>query len=277
MKFAERLDKETILVTDGELKYVQFDSLLNYKSRLVHCFTTRIGGVSEGECSSLNLGFNKNDTRENVVENFRRLCKALGLNCESMVFSNQVHGNNIKIVTTKDRDKGFNKESDILGYDGLVTVDRGVTLVTFYADCVPVLLYEKNGKAAACVHSGWRSTLSCITSETVLVFQKDLGISPKDLVCVIGPCLGKCCFEVGRSVYDRFITKFRGNYYAPLENGKWIIDLREIIKTTAITAGVPEGSIHTSSICTKCRNDLFFSYRGDCRKTGSLAALMHLK
>jgi YfiH family protein len=277
MKFTERLDKETILVTDGELKYVQFDSLLDYKNRLVHCFTTRIGGVSEGECNSLNLGFSNNDTRENVVENFRRLCGALGLGCESMVFSNQVHGNKIKIVTIEDMGKGFNKESDIWGYDGLVTVEHGVTLVTFYADCVPVLLYEKSGKAAACVHSGWRSTFSCITSEAILVLQESLGIGPKDLVCVIGPCLGKCCFEVGRDVYYKFITRFHGDYYTALENGKWIIDLREIIKTTAITAGVPESSIHTSSVCTKCRNDLFFSYRGDCKKTGSLAALMHLK
>ncbi len=278
MKKTERLDKEALLVTDGELKYIQFDSLLQFREKLQHCFTTRIGGVSTGECSSLNLGFNRKDSRENVEENFRRLCSSLDVDCGSMIFSNQVHDNKIGIVTKNDMGKGFDRTSDIKGVDGLATGERGVTLVTFYADCVPVLLYEKNGRAMASVHSGWRSTLKGITSEAVRALKDNFDTEPENLICVIGPSLGKCCFEVDEDVYEEFAARFcNDKYYQPMEHGKWKIGLREIIKDTAQKAGIPEENIYTVSICTKCRNDLFFSYRGDCRKTGSLAVLMQLK
>lgn len=278
MKTIERLDKETLLITDGELKYIQFESLLAYESSLTHCFTTRLGGVSSGECSSLNLGFNRKDTQENVVENFQRICKAFNIDSGSMVFSNQIHDNKIKIVTASDKGKGYKTQSDIIGYDGLATCEKGVTLVTFYADCVPVLLYDKNGKVAASVHSGWKSTLKSIALEAVNTLKEGFNVNKKDLTCVIGPSIGRCCFEVDTDVYNEFAARWpEERYYTSLGNGKWKIDLRDIIKTTLITAGVLESNIHTSSVCTKCRKDLFFSYRGDSGKTGSLAAFMHLK
>ena len=278
MKTVERLDEETLLITDGELKYIQFNSLLNYESRLTHCFTTRIGGVSSGECSTLNLGFNRKDTRENVKENFEILCNALGLDSSSMIFSNQIHDNKVKIVAIDDKGKGFKRESDIIGFDGLATAEKGITLVTFYADCVPVLIYDKSGKAVASVHSGWRSTLKSISAKAVLTLQEGFKAESRDLVCVIGPSIGKCCFEVDTDVYNEFAALWsEDRYYTSIGAGKWKIDLREIIKTTLINAGVPEQNIHASSVCTKCCKDLFFSYRGDKGKTGSLAALMHLK
>ena len=278
MKTVEQLDKETLLITDRELKYIQFTSLLNYEDRLTHCFTTRIGGVSSGECNTLNLGFNRKDTRENVKENFEKLCNALELDSSSMVFSNQVHDNKIRIVAMKDKGKGYTRESDIIGYDGLATAEKGITLVTFYADCVPVLLYDKKGRAAASVHSGWKSTLKSIAEQAVNTLKDGFEVDGRDLICVIGPSIGKCCFEVDADVYEEFAVLWPDEkYFTTTGTGKWKIDLREIIKDTLVRAGVPEENIHTSTVCTKCRRDLFFSYRGDNGKTGSLAALMHLK
>lgn len=276
MKTIEKLDSETLLVTDGKLKYVQFESLLKYEDRLTHCFSTRIGGVSTGECSSLNLGYKRNDIPENVSENFKIICRALDIDTESLVFSNQVHDNRVRFI--KAGSSSPESDNSDRGFDGLATTEKGITLVTFYADCVPVLLYEKSGKAAAGVHSGWRSTLKGIVREAVEVLKNDAGIIPSELVCVIGPCIGECCFEVDTDVYKQFIAVYpEEKHYTNLNNGKWKIDLRGIIKQDAIAAGIMEDDIHLSSVCTKCRKDLFYSFRGDNGKTGSLAAFMRLK
>lgn len=126
----------------NDLIYIQFQNLKEYEHMLTHCFTTRLGGVSQGEFSSLNLSFNKNDIRENVCENYRRLTEAIGVDYNKVVLSNQVHDKKIKIVSEADAGKGLTVESDIVGFDGLSTNQPGIPLVTFYADCVPVLFFD---------------------------------------------------------------------------------------------------------------------------------------
>lgn len=278
MKAIEKIGNEAILVTDGELKYIEFECLNEYREILTHCMSTRIGGVSEGGCSSLNLGFNRKDSRENVLENYNLLCKAVGFDAQSLVLTNQVHETIIRVVDGNDKGKGFSKASDLIGVDGLMTITPGVTMVTFYADCVPVFLFEPGIKAAALLHSGWRGTLKNITSEAVTSMAKLPGFRAERLVAVIGPSIGSCCFEVGEDVYRLFSEKYNDNaYYKPSKDGKWLIDLQGIIEAELISKCLLNKNIHNSGICTKCRKDLFFSYRGDKGETGSLAAFMQLK
>lgn len=278
MKTREKIGNGTLLVTDGKLKYIEFECLNEYNDRLVHCMSTRIGGVSEGECGSLNLGFNRKDKRENVIRNFQLLCESVGFEENSLVLTNQVHNDIVRKVDIKDLGKGYLRESDIIGVDGLMTQENGVTMVTFHADCVPVFLYEPGIHAAALLHSGWRGTLKGITGEALKKMAQLPGFCYDRLVAVIGPSIAGCCFEVGEEVYQLFFSKY-GNerFYRQLPDGKHKIDLPEILRSDLLKFGLEDRNIHISGICTKCRKDLFFSYRGDAGRTGSLAAFMQLK
>ncbi len=260
------------------VEYIRLNNLDKYSDILIHGFTTRRGGVSEGEYKSLNMAFNKNDNRENVEENYRRIAEVLGIDTRNMVLSNQVHDNKIRVVHESDRGKGIYKKSDIIGIDGLMTNIADVALVTFYADCVPVFLFDPVKKVISLVHSGWRSTLKEISKEAVLKMREVYGCEPSDIEAAVGPSIGQCCFEVGEDVYLQFISAFKwcGEYCKKLEE-KWFIDLPGIIRRTLESEGLKENKIVLSGICTKCNKDIFFSHRGDNGKTGTLSAIMQLK
>lgn len=277
LKTIETIGNNTRIVSDGDLKYIQFECFDKYEGHMIHCMSTRLGGVSQGDCSSLNLGFNRKDDRRNVKTNFHIICESIGVDCESLVFSNQVHDDKVKIVNEKDKGKGFSKVGDIIGYDGLVTNTPGVTLVTFYADCVPILLYEQSKNVAALVHSGWRSTLKGIGAKAVSIMVDEFLCPPEGIVSAIGPSICKCCFEVDNDVYMQFLERY-GNqlFYQNIGKGKWKIDLQGIIENTLLGCGLLKDNIFQSNICTRCRKDIFFSHRGDSGRTGSLAAFMQL-
>lgn len=265
-------------VHENGIEYIQFNNLKKYSDMLIHCFTTRHGGVSEGEYKSLNMAFNKSDKRENVEENYKRIAGALGIKTENMVLSNQIHENKIRIVTDSDRGKGIHKKSDIIGFDGLMTNSTEVALVTFYADCVPVFLFDPVKRVISLVHSGWRSTLKEISKEAVIKMKEVFSCDPCDIEVAIGPSIGQCCFEVGEEVYMEFISTFEwcGGFCKKVGE-KWFIDLPPIIKRTLEMEGIRDSKITIGGICTKCNNDIFFSHRGDNGKTGTLAAIMQLK
>lgn len=267
-----------ILNKKEDLLYIEFKSLKKYDNILTHCFTTRLGGVSEGECSSLNLSFNRNDSKENVLENYRIIADAIGVDFNKMVLSNQIHDNKIRIVNAEDAGKGLVRESDIIGYDGLSTNIPGIPIVTFYADCVPVLFLDPVKKAITAVHSGWKSTVKNISYEALMLMKNTYNSNFNDIQAVIGPSICNDCFEVDIDVYNCFIEKFSWcKKYTDYRNGKYYIDLQSIIRQVILDTGVPDKNIIISGVCTKCNNDVFFSFRGDDRKTGSLAAIMMLK
>lgn len=278
MKKYEHIGNGATLVSDGDLKYVQFDCFEKYSDCLIHCMSTRAGGVSTGECFSLNLGYNRNDAGENVSENFRRICDTVGIDCRSLVFSNQIHDTRIRIVSEDDKGKGFCRESDIIGYDGLVTDRRGVTLVTFYADCVPLFFYESEKKVAALVHSGWKGTLENIAGEAVKKMAADFYCRKDKIIAAIGPSINKCCFEVGSDVHERFAHKYNdAGFFQYIGDDKCKLDLQGIISAELVKSGLLPENINRSGICTKCNSSLFFSHRGDSGRTGSLAAFMQLR
>jgi len=258
--------------------FLQFENLKKYDNILKHCFSTRKGGVSTGVYQSLNLSLNRNDKRENVIENYKLLTGALGIDFENLVLSNQIHDNKVKVVEEKDRGKGIICDSDIIGYDGLVTNKRGVALVTFYADCVPIFFFDPKEKVAAVSHSGWKSTLKGIARETIQIIINEFSSKPEDIEVVVGPSIMKCCFEVGNEVYEEFSKKYENiDLFAyRISNEKWKLDLHGMIKYDILSEGILEDNILLSGVCTKCNNDIFFSHRGDNGKTGTLAAIMQI-
>ncbi len=268
---------EYVVASNG-VEYIRFKNLAQYSDSIVHGFTTRRGGVSGGECSSLNLGFKREDLRENVMENFMLVSEALGIDYRHMVFSDQVHGNVVKCVGERERGNGITGENTIGQCDGLMTNEARVALVTFYADCVPVFFYDPVKNAAALAHSGWRGTVKQIARAAVREMAAHFDVKAGDLEAALGPCIGQCCFEVGREVYDEFVSRMDWSEKYCLRSGdeKWNIDLAGIIKETLARAGVKEEKIVTANVCTSCRRDLFFSHRAEKGRTGSMAAIIQI-
>ncbi|MCD7905560.1 MAG: peptidoglycan editing factor PgeF [Clostridiales bacterium] len=260
------------------LEYFVFENL-EATGLVNHCFSTRIGGVSEEELSSLNLRF-KYDKRENVVENYRRLCSAIGSDYRNTVFSHQTHKDELYDVKPSDRGKGLIREREIHDKDGLVTDVPEIVLVTFHADCTPLYFLDPIKKVIALSHSGWRGTAMAIGAETVYKMEKDYGCERKNILCGIGPCIGSCCYQVDDAVRDVFREKFDfwKEFFKPdKEEGKYLFDLEGINKRILKEAGIRSENIETAELCTKCNSNLFYSHRVMGDKRGSMAALMELR
>lgn len=244
-----------------------------------HCFTTRLGGVSKGIYESLNTSVIKEDPMENVRRNLDLVCGANGIDYTRLVFSDQVHGDNIKAVTEADLGKGLTVPSDIVDVDGLMTNVPGIPLITFYADCVPLFFLDTKNRAVAVSHSGWKGTVLKIGVKTVKQMGKAYGTKPGDCLVGIGPSIGPECFEVGPEVVEEFRNAFDNwaEFTEPFGAGKFKIDLWKANKLMLMKLGIPEENISVSGLCTKCNEDMFFSYRRDNGRTGSLSAIIELK
>ena len=246
-----------------------------------HCFSTRVGGVSSGVFSSLNLGVKKGDTDENVLENYKILSGAVGFDHENIVFSNQVHDTKIKYVTEKDRGKGLIYPNDIKDIDGLITDRPNIVLTTFYADCVPLFFVEPKKKVIALSHSGWKGTVNKIALKTIDILVNDFNSNKNDILVGVGPSICKNCFEVDEPVYNEFANSFPyiSDYVSIVPKGeinKYHIDMWNINKKMMVDAGIPESNIEITDYCTKCKGDLFYSHRNMGNERGSLAAFMEL-
>ena len=196
-----------------------------------HGFSTRLGGVSEGMFSSMNLSFQRGDDRDKVEENYKRICNVLNMNHKNVVLSNQVHDTKIKLVTKEDAGKGMIKESDIIGIDGLITKEKDIPLVTFYADCVPLFFYDPVKEVIAAAHSGWRGTKEKIGKKMVETMEEEFGCKKEDVVVVIGPSICQDCYEVSEDVVLEFQEVFKEEtslFVKAKENGKYNLDLWKV-------------------------------------------------
>jgi hypothetical protein len=258
-----------------KLEYYTFENMQDIR----HCFSTRLGGVSEGCYSSLNLGW-RNDKRENVVENYRIICDAIGVDYKNTVWTKQVHEDRILNVTEKDRGTGIFTERDPKGYDAVITDRKDVVLTGFSADCVLVFFYDSVKKVVAIAHSGWRGTVKSIAPKTVKKMVTDYGCDVKNIVCGISPAIAKCCFQVDKPVVDEFYKAF--DFASEfIENdakneGKYYIDLHGVVERDLTNVGIPTENIENSRMCTKCNCDKFFSHRVMGDERGSLAGFISL-
>ena len=296
----------------GDLEYLSFP-MLDDTGLVKNLFSTRLGGVSEGIFGSLNLGFGRGDDDQNVLENFRRVGDILGTTPENMVRSSQTHTTNIKIVTDSERGNGIvrpNEENDI---DGLITKEKGLVLVTSYADCVPLYFVDPVNQVIGLSHSGWRGTAGRIGKRMVELMQAHFGTRPEDIVAAIGPSICKECYEVSEDVAEVFLTmeselqealsilEKSGIYDSlsqcdPAEDktvvrrcfgnkivtpgkatGKYQLDLWLANAAILIDAGICPEKISITDICTCHNPEYLFSHRASQGKRGGLCAFLMLK
>lgn len=274
------------LVNTRECKFQQVDqvpyvvfSKWTQDSNLTHCFTTKHGGISEGYLASLNLGFGRGDSKETVTQNYQNICSVLGVEVESLVLSKQIHETNIEEVTYKDKGNGIIHPNKWESVDGIYTREKGITLVTHYADCVPLFFYAPKHQIIGMAHAGWRGSVGEIGKKMVEEWMHKYNVPVEDIEVGIGPSIGACCFEVHADVADEFIKKFgKASFIVESKiNGKYNINLWECNKQSLIKCGIKAENIAISELCTCCHDDIFFSHRKTMGNRGTLAAIMHLK
>lgn len=268
------------------LKYYRLNNLttpfitfpvLDNISWIKHCFSTRLGGVSTGIHSTMNLGFLNGDDPNCVTENYQRICKVIGIKPESIVHAKQTHKDQYRVVSIEDRGKGFCKERDYDDIDALITNQSGVTLTILTADCVPVFLVDPVQKAIGLVHSGWRGTVQRISVKAIHGMSQNFGTNPKDVIAVTGPCICQSCFEVGDEVADAFLEEFGPDTFDLINKqigGRAHISLSEAITRSLLECGLQNKNIIQSGLCTACNPDILFSHRITQGKRGTLAAFL---
>ncbi len=260
------------------VSYLTFPSFEKYKN-LRHCFSTRLGGVSSGIYKSMNLNFNKGDKRENIISNFKILANAIGVDDKTFVASAQTHGTNIRRVGVQHRGIGFYKDKDIENIDGLITNEKNVTLVTYYADCVPLYFYDTKNHAIGLAHAGWRGTVNKIADKILGKMKDEFDSCTKNIVVGIGPSIGPCCFEVDFEVAEKFykLDDLNPNEFInKSSNGKYLINLWEANKKILLKAGIEDKNIEIAKLCTSCNDGLLFSHRKTQGKRGGMAAILSM-
>jgi YfiH family protein len=241
--------------------------------------TTRHGGVSSGSYESLNIGLHVGDATNDVLENRRRAAAALGADPGDFVFCVQAHGPNVQVVTAADMGRGALTQRDAIpGTDALVTADPGVALTVMVADCVPIVLYDPAARVLACVHAGWRGTVTRV-SEAAVAAMRSLGSAPENIIAGLGPAMPPDRYQVGEDVC-RAAGRGLGERAAqqvisPDGNGKWLFDLWTANRLVLRDAGVPDQNMHVAQVPTGSDPGLFFSDR-EVRPCGRFAAMARL-
>ena len=274
-------EKRTTLREKDGVCFLTFEALENEKW-LSHAFSTRLGGVSTGTESSLNLGFSREENRDNVMENFRRFGEAAGMPITHMVMSYQTHTANIRRMGSADIGKGFFCDRDYSDIDGMITDERGVCLVTSFADCVPLMAADPVRHAIGSAHSGWKGTMSDVGGELIRAMHSAFGTHPEDVITVIGPSICQDCYEVSADVIEKAKERYahREDIWDRLwydkKNGKYQLDLWECCRENFLEAGVLPEHIQMPELCTCCNSELLFSHRASKGRHGNLAALMEI-
>ena len=242
---SEQLPKMNVRNNKGVtfLTYPVFDDM----NWIVHGFSTRLGGVSQGIYSSMNLSFTRGDEESCVRENYNRIAAAMGVQAEDIVTSDQTHTCNVRKVTEEDRGKGITCLRDYTDIDGMITEVPGLVLATFYADCVPLYFADPVHRAVGLSHSGWRGTVQKIGAVTIKKMAEEYGSDPSDMKVAIGPSICQDCYEVSLDVIEEFKNVFDQKHWENLfyakENGKYQLNLWEANRIIFMEAGIPKENI----------------------------------
>lgn len=248
---------------------------------IVHGFSTRLGGVSQGIYESMNLSFTRGDEESAVRENYRRLSAAMGFSMEDIVTSDQTHTTNVRVVTEEDRGNGITKPRPYADVDGMITNVPGLVLATFYADCVPLFFIDPVHRAVGLSHSGWRGTVGKIGKVTVEKMTEEFQTDPSELYAAIGPSICQDCYEVSEDVIDQFREAFEEKYWDVLfyrkPDGKYQLNLWEANRRIFLDAGIKEERISMPGICTCCNPLFLYSHRASHGKRGNLGAFITVR
>lgn len=274
----EVLSTKEMALSDTEVPFLYFRRLAKHP-KIKHGCSTRAGGVSKGCFSSMNLGFGRGDSDENVCINYDRLCTAIGFTKEQVVLPNQVHDTVVRRATGADCGKGIVKPQDYTSVDAQITNEPGVALAVFGADCVPVFFYDPVAGAIGTAHAGWRGTIGRIAEKTVQAMEKEFGSRSEQIEAYIGVSICGACYTVGGEVAECFQKEFpEATWETPEQKREGLcqLDLWQANRRILEEAGVKPENIVIGNVCTKCHSGLLFSHRAAGKERGNMAGFLML-
>jgi hypothetical protein len=244
------------------LTYLQFEHLAACAG-VSHAIFTRRGGVSRGPYASLNISFAVGDDPACVAVNRRTVAGVFP--GAALLGIRQVHGTDaVEVPAAAFRST---QAEGIVSGDALMTRADDAALMIKTADCQSVMLFDPVQNVVANIHSGWRGSVGNIIGSTVRAMATRFDTRPADLVAGIGPSLGPCCAEFVN--FRQEIPRHLWDY----KDGGDHFNFWALSRDQLVDAGVVADRIETSGLCTRCRPDLFFSYRGE-GVTGRFAAVI---
>ncbi|MEG0915095.1 MAG: peptidoglycan editing factor PgeF [Christensenellaceae bacterium] len=263
-----------VLCEKDGVKYFQIPSFVD-AGFTKHCFTTRIGGVSEHEYATLNLSKTREKNRQNKKENYKRVCKILDVDYDTLTLVNYAHGDGVRIVSKSDIGNGITRDCGFEPCDALITAEKDVTILTLHADCVPIFFADPVKKTVAVCHAGWKGIYLDIALNVIEKLVKEFGSQPQDILIGIGPHIMSCDFEVQADVMLPFSHKFDTDVVRE-QNEQYYLDLQKALIKQLKSAGVLAYNITCADLCTYCNEGLFYSHRRDHGKTGAMGSFIAL-
>ena len=260
------VDQRHKKVNSGQAKRVLYSRFpqLSSHNQLVHAVFTRQGGVSKAPYDTLNTSYNTGDKPQCVGRNLQIIKEAIG--AKHLVFMNQMHGKDI-LILRQDEFEEFREPADV---DALITDIPQLALMVTQADCQGVILFDRTKGVVSNVHCGWRGNAHNILGPVVGRMRSEFGCRETDLMAAIGPSLGPCCakFTDYKQVFPEKFRRFmvREGYF----------DLWEISRWQLLGAGLKRENIEVAGVCTRCKTDMFYSYRAE-GTTGRFATVAMLK
>lgn len=243
---------------------------------LFYAVTTRIGGTSEGPRRYLNLSHRLPTDPDAAAANRSRVCAAFDIPPGRTVFADQVHGVRVARVGEGEAGTGYSyPEPGVPATDGLLTDRPGLYLFALSADCPIVALADPRRSGIALVHSGRRGTAGDIAGLAVQAMAREFRSRPADLFASIGPGIGPCCYEIGPEVAGEIRRAFpAAEAFLPVRESRVHLDLPALVRFELRRAGVPDGQIEVTRLCTSCRTDHFYSHRAEGARTGRFATIL---
>ncbi len=219
---------------------------------------------------SLNMATSVGDSRENVIENRKRIADSLKIDSNSFYDLWQVHSDSVIIA---EHPRAISEAH--LQADAIVTDKSSVALLMLFADCVPMLFFDPEHKVIGAAHAGWKGTISGIASKTIKKMTDQFHCSPEKIISVIGPSICREHYQIGEDVAEAVNSAYKPDDQVLLyQNGKIFMDLPKANKLLLEKCGLKY--IEMTNICTQCNNEDWFSHRAENGKTGRFAAVITL-
>ena len=244
-----------------------------------HAFSTRLGGCSSGEFTSLNTAFHTADSAENVLENRRRFFDKFGYDFRFLVAAHQVHGTELSLVDSSCRGEGALPGSVRKECDALVTTATGLLLTAYAADCMLIYFHSQQPPLVALAHAGWRGALGGMGVKIIQYLEENFSVDPGRLLVVLSPAICRYCYTIDNDTANEFkAAGWSGaDYLEKAATEGYHLDLSAINANQLLSAGVKTERLAQNSWCTSCRRDLFYSYRRDRGATGRMIGFIALK
>ena len=245
MFYLDRLHGKTIMKTD-------------ILEGLTHYFITRECPIKSKEPEMQNI----------IEENRKMFCEELGITQENFIYPEQRHTDTVAVA---ELGKTYYPEAD-----ALILTNHEQAVFLNFADCTPLIAYDKKRNIGAVIHAGWKGTVGRIGTKTILKMMDDFNTDIRDVRVAIGPAISVCCYEVKEDVFNMSMVSVKNNKgLYEIRDGKIYVNLKEINKRQLEELGVKY--IDVCPYCTSCNNDLFYSYRKEGGTTNRHSAIIKLE